>query len=462
MVKHEGLRNAIGLVEAADLDFSDELLMLGEREAVHSHFDLLNVRRLVGLLWVLAAVLAVYALVSFAEGGAVRGAVAGIVVVIDLVLLRSLRRGQLVDSVRQLAAAVLVGHLMVLQLFHPIGNSGGLGLWFIVLPLVATRFRLAVGEAVALYSSLYAVVVLRLVGEAILAKQRPPFLAIGVYALVEVAMVAIAWGLSRRREGRFLERWRAETGRQRDRLRMKQELEYACEIQLSMLPRHAPSIDWLDVAALSLPATEVGGDYYDYFTLAGDRVAVVVGDVTGHGVASGLVLSGVRSSLNLLADELVDPATVLTRLNLMLKRTAARRMLMTLGVAVLDHQQRTVTVATAGHPPLLVWRAAVGVVEEVGQSAVPLGALTSASYHHERIDVAPGDALVIYSDGLVETLDHTGDQWGFTRLAAVFGDGAADGRPARGIRDAILRDVWEHKGDTEQVDDVTMVVIRCR
>jgi hypothetical protein len=124
--------------------------------------------------------------------------------------------------------------------------------------------------------------------------------------------------------------------------------------------RSAPDVGWLEMAALSLPASEVGGDYYDYFQLDDDRLAVVVGDVTGHGVASGLVLSGVRASLNLLAGEFEDPAAVLGRLNLMLKRTAPRRMHMTLGVAVFDRAGVRSPVALAGHPPAVVIRAGDG------------------------------------------------------------------------------------------------------
>lgn len=462
MTRHASLREAIARVEAADLEVPDELLLMGEQDAVDRHFDLLDLRRLTTLVWVLMAVLAVYALVGFASGRVITGGVAGALVVADLVLLRGLRRGTVALAVRPLVAAVLVGHMLALQAFHPIGNSDGLGLWFVVLPLLATRFRLATGEAVALYSSLYAVVVLRLVGEAVLSKQRPPFTAIAAFALVHLAAFALAWWWTRLQRRRFVGRWRAQSGRERDRLRMKQELEYAREIQLSMLPRQAPSIDWLDIAALSLPATEVGGDYYDYFALGGDRIAVVVGDVTGHGVASGLVLSGVRSSLNLLADELCDPGRVLARLNTMLKRTAARRMLMTLGVAVLDHGERTVAVATAGHPPVLTWSAVSGAVEEVGQSALPLGALAAAEYRHQRVRVAAGDALMLYSDGLPETTGESGEQYGFERLERAFRAAATAGHAARGIRDAVLRDLWEHKGDAEQVDDVTMVVIRCR
>jgi sigma-B regulation protein RsbU (phosphoserine phosphatase) len=186
---------------------------------------------------------------------------------------------------------------------------------------------------------------------------------------------------------------------------------------------------------------------------------MVVGDVTGHGVASGLVLSGVRSSLNLLRDELGRPSAVLDRVNLMLKRTSAPRMHMTLVVVVLDRRERSVVVATAGHPPLLLRREGGGV-EEVGSGSFPLGAIASARYREDRIALAPGDVLLLYSDGLVETIDERGDQYGWDRLKGILSD--LDGLPnAKEIRDLILRDVWDFKSGAAQVDDVTMLVVRC-
>ena len=437
---------------------TDDELLVGERTALNTFFDVVNARRLSLTLGFLASTVTIYAVVMFASGSVTRGAVAGLVVIADLLLLRYRHAPAISRNLRQTAAAVLIVHLVALQLFHGAAN-GGIGFWFVVFPMLAARFRLASGETVALYGSLYAVVAVRLVGESLVTRQSPPFLSLVLYALLFIVCFSISWALSRRLEARFLTRWRSESARHHDRLRMKQELEYAREIQLSMLPRQAPLLDWLDVAALSLPATEVGGDYYDYFDLGSDRLGMVVGDVTGHGVASGLVLSGVRSSLNLLRDEMVRPSAVLSKVNLMLKRTSAPRMHMTLAVVVLDRSDSTATVATAGHPPVLLRRAG-GEVDEVGSGSFPLGAIESAHYSEECISLAPGDVLLLYSDGLVETIDTYGDQYGWDRLKRILKD-VEGSMTANEIRDLILREVWDFKSDAEQVDDVTMVVVRC-
>jgi len=446
------------LADLEEASMTDDELLVGERTALNTFFDVVNARRLSLTLGFLASTVTIYAVVMFASGSVTRGAVAGLVVIADLLLLRYRHAPAISRNLRQTAAAVLIVHLVALQLFHGAAN-GGIGFWFVVFPMLAARFRLASGETVALYGSLYAVVAVRLVGESLVTRQSPPFLSLVLYALLFIVCFSISWALSRRLEARFLTRWRSESARHHDRLRMKQELEYAREIQLSMLPRQAPLLDWLDVAALSLPATEVGGDYYDYFDLGSDRLGMVVGDVTGHGVASGLVLSGVRSSLNLLRDEMVRPSAVLSKVNLMLKRTSAPRMHMTLAVVVLDRSDSTATVATAGHPPVLLRRAG-GEVDEVGSGSFPLGAIESAHYSEECISLAPGDVLLLYSDGLVETIDTYGDQYGWDRLKRILKD-VEGSMTANEIRDLILREVWDFKSDAEQVDDVTMVVVRC-
>ena len=446
------------LANLEETTMSDDELLVGEQTALNTFFDIANARRLSLTVIGLAVVSAIYAIVMFASGSMTRGVLAGLLVIADLLFLRYRLTPGIARNLRQAVAAVLIGHVVLFQIFHG-SADGGIGFWFFVFPILAVRFRLASGETVALFGSLFAVVAVRLVGESLVTRQSPPFLSLVLYALLFIVCFVVSWALSRRLESRFLIRWRSESDRHHDRLRMKQELEYAREIQLSMLPRRAPLLDWLDVAALSLPATEVGGDYYDYFDFGPNRLAMVVGDVTGHGVASGLVLSGVRSSLNLLRDEMGRPSAVLDRVNLMLKRTSAPRMHMTLALVVLDRSECATTVATAGHPPVLL-RRANGEVEEVGSGSFPLGAIENARYVEDRIKLSPGDVLLLYSDGLVETISPAGDQYGWDRLKKILR--GLEGIPtANEIRDLILREVWDFKGEATQMDDVTMVVVRC-
>jgi len=445
---------------SGQVEVSDDMLLLGEQEAVHAFFDETNLRKLGLTLWCFTAVAAVYALVFFLTGATWLGAVAGALVVGDLLLLRSRRAAAVSANIRQVCAGVLIGHYLALQLFHLGLDVDAVGVWFLVLVVLAARLRLIVGESVALFGSLYAVLAVRLVvTRTLLEKQGFPLAELVGFAVVALIAFGIAVGMTYRGKRRFLARWRVEATRHSERLRMKQELEYARQIQLSMLPREAPRLPGLDIAALSLPANEVGGDYYDYFPLDEGRLGVVVGDVTGHGVASGLVLSGVRSGLNLLQEDMVSPRNILGRVNRMLKKTSTPRMLMTLGVAVVDRSGLSLTVGTAAHPPVLKFESRNGQTVEVGRGSLPLGAMAETEYAEDRVSLEEGDVVLMYSDGLVETTSPGGEQYGWDRLHAVFSDATASSA-AGDIRDAILRDVWDFKGDAEQVDDVTMVVVR--
>ncbi len=281
-----------------------------------------------------------------------------------------------------------------------------------------------------------------------------------VLAPLFLAFASLLTWLEKRR---FVVGWRREHARSRERLRMREEIEYARKIQLSMLPQTPPDIGWIELAGASLPATEVGGDYYEYFRLSPSQLAVVIGDVAGHGLASGLLLSGVRSCLYLMERELAAPAEVLERLNPMVRRTTDRRTYITLLCALLDYEARTLTLANAGHLPLLHFRnGGDGHCEEVGDGAPPLGTSLRVRYGQVERPIAPGDLLVLYTDGLSEARNAQGQEYGMDRVQQVVARAARHGVPAREIRDAVLGDFARFRGDAEQVDDITLVVARVK
>jgi sigma-B regulation protein RsbU (phosphoserine phosphatase) len=249
--------------------------------------------------------------------------------------------------------------------------------------------------------------------------------------------------------------WEERRASAREQIRMRDELRYARELQLSMLPDCAPPLDWAELCGISVPATEVGGDYYDYF-VDGDRVALVCGDVAGHGMASGLVLSALRSGFTLLRDSLGDPGSVLRRLHDLVAQTSRRRMLVTVTVVLLDRAKKRATIASAGHPPVIV-RRADGSVEMINLYAPPLGVRLPVTIPQTTLDIASGDVFVLHSDGVYETRNPAGESYGLERLAAVVRD--HDGT-AESLRDAIVADVEMFRGTEMQDDDVTVVVAK--
>ena len=293
----------------------------------------------------------------------------------------------------------------------------------------------------------------------------------GTLTAVGAARIAL------RERKEFAVRWHRAVSREKERLRLRGELADARKIQLSMLPAGEPHIDWLELSGTCLPAAEVGGDYYDYIPLGDDAWAVVVADVAGHGVGSGLQIAGLRSSLYVLQEELRAPSTVLDRLNQMIQASVRVRTFVTLTLAVIDRVDRTLRVASAGHPPVLLRRARTGEVVEVGRPAPPLGTRLPTRYEEQSVPIEPGDLVLLYTDGLVEATDFRTEAYGFGRLERAFGkaaghSGAARGerpdRPgwsgptgqARAIRTHILEDVSHFKGENYQADDLSLVVAR--
>jgi hypothetical protein len=281
----------------------------------------------------------------------------------------------------------------------------------------------------------------------------------GVVGILVLNGILLGLGLllSRRSRRRFLGAWRRARERHREERRMRQELEYAREVQLSMLPQEAPALPWLEMARLSLPATEVGGDYYDFFAIDEDRMLVVIGDVAGHGLASGIVLASIRSGLTLLVDEIENSPGVMERLNRMLRETSRTRVLVSLGLLLFDRRGH-VTVTSAGHPPALLWRSRTHEVETIDLPSLPLGTGLASQPTPRVVDLDAGDALLLYTDGLFEAHDTSEEPFGLDRLIAVFAASAEE--PLEDLKAEILRRVWDHRGAAPQEDDITLVAIR--
>jgi hypothetical protein len=326
--------------------------------------------------------------------------------------------------------------------------------WVMFIPWMMLGFRLFAAEAILMHAVFAAgAIVTSLLSPAPEGKKKAFLIsAVVVNAVVMGMQIFLSWRLRRR----TTREWGERRVHAREQIRMRDELQYARELQLSMLPECDPHLDWLELCAISLPATEVGGDYYDYF-LEDGRVAVVCGDVAGHGMASGLVLAGLRSGFTLLRDSLGDPATVLRRLHDLVTQTSRRRMLVTVSVVLFDRQRMQATIASAGHPPVIL-RRGDGSVQTIDLFAPPLGVKLPVNIPQRKLDVSPGDVFVLHSDGVYETRSAAGEDYGLDRLTqivAVHGGGSAES-----LRDAILSDVAEFRGSSEMADDITLVVAR--
>jgi len=243
-----------------------------------------------------------------------------------------------------------------------------------------------------------------------------------------------------------------------ERERQRVELETARGIQSSILPDLPPRLAGVDIAHAYLPASEVGGDFYDVLALEDGRLAVAVGDVAGHGVSSGLIMSMAKSALAVQVTFDPEVAAVFNTMNRTVFQTARKRLLTTLSYAVIDPRRMEMVYASAGH--LHPYRiSATGRVEPLESIAYPLGVRGLLPIEARSAKLAPGDTLFLFSDGVVEARrEGSDDMFGFDRLEASLARHV--GRGPEATRDGVLGDVARFTAGSPREDDQTIVVLR--
>jgi hypothetical protein len=243
-----------------------------------------------------------------------------------------------------------------------------------------------------------------------------------------------------------------------DRERQKVELETARRIQSSILPELPPEVYGVRMAHAYRPATEVGGDFYDVLALEDGRLAVAVGDVAGHGVSSGLVMSMAKSALAVQVTFRPEVEAVFGTLNRMIYQSARKRLLTTLCYALLDPRSRELFYASAGH--LFPYRvSAGGGVHALESVSYPLGVRGELKVRVRSERLEAGDMLFLFSDGVIESRpEGTDEPFGFERLEASLARHAGGG--AVGLRDGVLEDLERFVGNVPLEDDLTVLVLQ--
>lgn len=243
------------------------------------------------------------------------------------------------------------------------------------------------------------------------------------------------------------------------RQRLERELEIARSIQMNLLPTTYPALPGLSLSAMSLPARQVGGDYYDFIPLPDGRLALVMADVSGKGVPAAMLTASVRASVHM---ELLRPTgsplpEAVSAVNRWACRSASTGMFLTLFVGVFDSVGRTLEYVNAGHCFPLLFRA--DAQHEALESGGPVLAVKEdAEYATGVVRVGEGDTLIIYSDGVVDTLSPSDELFGLERLLKVVRRNL--GRDVQGLRDAVYEATLEFRAEREQFDDLTLIVAR--
>ena len=228
---------------------------------------------------------------------------------------------------------------------------------------------------------------------------------------------------------------------------------------MSMLPAACPEIKGFKIAACSTPAMEVGGDFYDFIEMGEERAGMVIADVTGKSVSGALIMSSSRSVFRMLSEEEISVSESMMRANRRLKKDVKTGMFVALLYAVFNAEDRTVILCSAGQTQPIHLCAKTGKAElvETAGDTFPLGILEDASYEDTRLQLEPGDKVILYTDGIVEAMNEKEEMYGFERLLQVVQ--AAQSMDADTLLKKILDEVDEFAGKAPQHDDLTVIVV---
>ncbi len=249
----------------------------------------------------------------------------------------------------------------------------------------------------------------------------------------------------------------------KEREQLKQSLALAKEIQQELLPASAPATTGFDIVGTSHYCDETGGDYYDFISLQEKDVectGLAIGDVSGHGIGSALVMAAARGILRSLADHNpLELTPLFASLNRHLSRDTADDSFMTLFYGVLNPSTRRLCWLSAGQAPIFLYRNRE--VIELGSSGIPLGIIDDADYGKtSHIEFSPGDILFLGTDGIWESRNPAGEMFGTERLKELLRIHAEQN--AETIADCIIATLMSFRGNMPQDDDITLLIVKAK
>ncbi len=245
-----------------------------------------------------------------------------------------------------------------------------------------------------------------------------------------------------------------------ERDRMSSELSIASDLQRDILPLENPFVEGLHIIAKTKPATELGGDSFNFLTVK-NKTYIYIGDVTGHGVAAGLIMTMVHSLINVYANFCVSAYDILVNVNRDIKKHVKKSMFMTMAMLSWDHTTKKMSYVGAGHEHILVYRADSGICDVVLTGGVALGMVPDNSkvISEKELDLNDGDLVVLYSDGIIEARNPSGELFGLDRLKALVIEYAPQ-YSADGINYHVAKDTVAFMAGATQLDDMTLIVIK--
>jgi serine phosphatase RsbU (regulator of sigma subunit) len=245
---------------------------------------------------------------------------------------------------------------------------------------------------------------------------------------------------------------------EQERIRLAQELQVAQRIQASLLPDVVPAAPGYEIAHAWDPAREVGGDFYDFLPLPHGKLGLLMADVADKGIPAALFMATTSTLLRVSAHDHAAPDQALQHANAWINAGNREDMFVTAWYGILDPASHRVDFANAGHSLALHVQAVDGAIRMLRPAGMPLGVTEDLVLERDAITLAPGDMIVLYTDGVIDALNEAEEDFGQDRLEALlFG---RRGQPAQKVVDALRRAVLAHVGQAPLFDDVTLVVLR--
>ena len=253
-----------------------------------------------------------------------------------------------------------------------------------------------------------------------------------------------------------------------EKKRLEEELRIARAIQMSLLPRGPLDVPGLGITALCVPAREVGGDYYDFFQLSKDRLGVLIADVSGKGTSAALYMAELKGLILALSQRYQSPRELLIEVNRIISEHLDSRSFITITYAVIDLQAGVMTFCRAGHTPLIFLggpSSRAPSARVLTPSGMVLGLRIDGAaekfaelLHEERVDLSPGDVIVLYTDGITEAMNPESDLFGESRLSRIVEEHGH--LESSELRERIMREVEAFVGSADQHDDMTMILLK--
>ncbi|MEO8362506.1 MAG: SpoIIE family protein phosphatase, partial [Vicinamibacteria bacterium] len=249
---------------------------------------------------------------------------------------------------------------------------------------------------------------------------------------------------------------------QGEKERMEEDLRVARNIQMSLLPQEYVEVEGLKIAAVCLPANEMGGDYFDLLPLSNDRLGVLIADVSGKGTSAALYMAELKGLILSLSRNHDSPKALLIELNEILAPNLDRRSFITMTYAIVDSPKRTLRVSRAGHNPLIHFDGRTGLTHLLSPPGLALGFDSGRTFkaviQEIELPLVPGDIFLFFTDGISEAMNGASDLFGESRLASILKD--ANTMSSDDLKEHILQEVRTFAAGESPHDDMTLVIVK--